>query len=82
MPLAFTRAQELGSFGLMFYNCLFSLPVIVIYVLLDTEKLAAVREFDKWTEPGFLINYLLSCIMGYACSLSHLDTMVLVPCHG
>ena len=57
--------QELGSFGLMFYNCLFSLPIIAVYVLIDSEKLAAVRTFEHWAEPGFIINYCLSCIMGY-----------------
>ena len=41
--LAFAApSQELGSFGLMFYNCLLSLPILLIFVGADTATLLKV----------------------------------------
>lgn len=60
---------DMGKYGLMFYNSLFMIgPAIVgTYIVGDLHE---AYEFKDWTEPIFLVQFLLSCIMGFVLSYS------------
>lgn len=57
-------AQELGKYGLLYYNCLFMLaPMVALCVYLG--EFERVQSFAGWSEPGFVVAYLSSCVMGF-----------------
>ncbi|RWS03864.1 UDP-sugar transporter UST74c-like protein, partial [Dinothrombium tinctorium] len=58
------HSKELGKYGLLYYNCLFTIiPLfIVTWIAGDFEK---AKNFHAWTDIGFLINFLSSCVMGF-----------------
>lgn len=57
-------AKELGKYGLLYYNSLFMiLPSIIIACAIGDVD--AVSKFDQWTNIIFLIQFLVSCIMGF-----------------
>jgi len=51
------------TFGLMFYNNIMSLPIVVVIVLL-TEK-NELMSFTKWTDIGFQMCFLMSSIQAF-----------------
>lgn len=60
---------DMGKYGLVFYNSLFMvLPAVVVAWLLG--DLDAAFEYPHWHEPVFLIQFLLSCVMGFILSYS------------
>lgn len=61
--------SEIGKYGLMFYNSLFMfLPALLItYASGDWDKSLA---FGEWHNPYFLIQFLMSCFMGFILSYS------------
>eukprot|EP00045_Choanoeca_perplexa_P010080 m.100756 g.100756 ORF g.100756 m.100756 type:complete len:340 (-) comp15141_c0_seq1:1277-2296(-) len=63
-------SKELGSFGLMYYNCLFSLPLAMLAVWADKEKWQQVQDFDMWHVLGFQVSFLGSCLMGFVLTYS------------
>lgn len=55
----------LGTFGLMFYNALFSAPLLFMAILLfDYESIDAVWEYEHLNNPVFIALFVLSSIMG------------------
>lgn len=62
-------SKELGKYGLMFYNALFMIvpATIVAYLMGDLERSAA---YEHWDNALFLIQFLMSCIMGFVLSYS------------
>lgn len=58
------ESKQLGKYGLMYYNCLFMLPFMMILICL-TGDVELVGEFRHTTETGFLIAFLSSCFMGF-----------------
>lgn len=56
-------AKDLGSSGLMFYNCLCSLPVVLVVMHLD-GSVEKVTNFDMLFEPTFQVFFFLSSVMG------------------
>lgn len=61
--------SDYGTYGLMFYNSLvMAIPVIAInWALGDLE---AAFNFDQWDNPLFVMQFLLSCIMGFVLNYS------------
>lgn len=60
---------DMGKYGLIFYNSLFMvLPAVVMaWILGDLE---AAISYKYWTEPVFIVQFLLSCVMGFILSYS------------
>lgn len=60
---------DMGKYGLMFYNSLFMIGPAVVgtWIVGDLDK---AYEFQAWTDPLFLVQFLLSCIMGFVLSYS------------
>lgn len=62
-------SKELGKYGLMYYNSLFMVfPAIVLaWWTSDIEK---AMQFPHWTNSLFLIQFVMSCFMGFVLSYS------------
>ena len=65
----FLYFQDLGKYGLLFYNSLFMLlPVLgLAYYTGDIEK---GLSFENWGNHMFLIQFSLSCCMGFVLNYS------------
>ncbi|KAK3091102.1 hypothetical protein FSP39_017134 [Pinctada imbricata] len=62
-------AKDLGKYGLLFYNSFFMLvPVLVLaYCTGDIDK---GLNYDGWHNPWFLLQFSLSCCMGFVLNYS------------
>lgn len=64
-------SKELGKYGLMYYNSLFMLGPTVLLAWWMGD-IALTLEFPNWTNPLFILQFVLSCIMGFVLSYSTL----------
>uniref|UniRef100_A0A8C9BI87 Solute carrier family 35 member D2 n=1 Tax=Phocoena sinus TaxID=42100 RepID=A0A8C9BI87_PHOSS len=56
--------EELGKYGVLFYNaCFMSIPTLIISV--STGDLRQATEFNQWKNVLFIIQFLLSCFLGF-----------------
>ncbi|CAK9802459.1 UDP-sugar transporter UST74c [Anthophora plagiata] len=62
-------SKELGKYGLMYYNSLFMI-VPAIAVACWVEDARPVLEFPHWNNVFFLVQFGLSCVMGFVLSYS------------
>lgn len=60
---------DMGKYGLMYYNSLFMfVPALVgTWLCGDLEK---AWQFDAWDDPIFVIQFLMSCVMGFILTYS------------
>ncbi|GFN88092.1 UDP-n-acetylglucosamine/udp-glucose/GDP-mannose transporter-like [Plakobranchus ocellatus] len=62
-------AKNLGKYGLLFYNSLIMFLPSLFLTLYTGELLKAIM-FPHWTDPVFLLQFLLSCVMGFVLNYS------------
>jgi len=60
MIVRVTNTTKLNTFGLLFYNNVLSLPLMVVFLAVFTDELGAVRNFPDLHNPAFLGFLLLS----------------------
>ncbi|XP_072452990.1 nucleotide sugar transporter SLC35D2 isoform X1 [Notamacropus eugenii] len=56
--------KELGKYGVLFYNaCFMIIPTFVISI--STGDLQQATEFSQWRNILFIMQFLLSCLLGF-----------------
>jgi len=66
-------SKDLGVFGLMFYNTLFSFFISFALLLVQFNGISdffKVLEFPNWHDPFFLVAFLLSSFLGFILNYS------------
>lgn len=58
------KETGLDSFGLMFYNNIFSIPIISVLVYLSEYDMLV--KYDNWSNFGFQVTFLGSCVLAFA----------------
>lgn len=61
--------KEMGKYGIMFYCALFMFPFAVALVF-TTGDWEAARSYDRWNEFFFIVQFTLSCTMGFILNYS------------
>ncbi|XP_054271691.1 UDP-sugar transporter UST74c [Macrosteles quadrilineatus] len=61
--------KEMGKYGLMFYCALLMLPVSFL-LNFGMGEMQRVYEYEYWTDTMFIIQFVLSCTMGFVLNYS------------
>ena len=63
--------SALGTHGLMFYNNLFSLPIVAAMLFNNPKELQQLHEFDRWGNKPFLFCLFFSSVVGFVLNYSY-----------
>ncbi|XP_045695796.1 UDP-N-acetylglucosamine/UDP-glucose/GDP-mannose transporter isoform X2 [Phyllostomus hastatus] len=56
--------KELGKYGVLFYNaCFMIIPTLILSI--STGDLQQATEFNQWKNVVFILQFLLSCFLGF-----------------
>jgi solute carrier family 35 protein len=59
------NGKELGKYGLLYYNALFMIIPLMLISWTTGDLNRCFTEFHNWLDLGFLISFLMSCLMGF-----------------
>jgi len=62
-------SKEFGKYGLMYYNALYMFFPLLIFAAL-TGEIDKAYNYCDWDNVGFLVNFILSCVMGFVLNAS------------
>ena len=57
-------AKALNSFGLLFYNTIYSFPVLLLFMLMKSDELAQSLAFPEWSNGSFIAAFIMASVMG------------------
>jgi len=57
-------SKDLGKYGLMYYNSLFTILPALLFSY-QTGDLHATWEFDGWSDAVFCVQFFLACVFGF-----------------
>ncbi|KJE92144.1 solute carrier family 35 [Capsaspora owczarzaki ATCC 30864] len=64
-------SKSLGTFGLLYYNNLISLPILIATLyFVDGHQIGPVLNFPGWRDPTFVLLFLLASLMGCILNVS------------
>lgn len=59
-------SKDFGRFGLLFYNSLASLAMLLVFIAaFQRDKVVALKDFEYWGDPVFVIFFSLSSVLGF-----------------
>lgn len=59
-----------SNFGVVYYNSLLSIPMLLVFCLFNDNEFARARSFEFYSDPGFLLAFFSSALMAFGINYS------------